>query len=41
MYHESSVSICLHVALTICLCSMYSILSTKAAAFVGDFSIQY
>jgi hypothetical protein len=34
-------SICLPTILTICLCSMYFVLSTRAIAFVVDFSIQY
>jgi hypothetical protein len=36
----SSIFICLHKALTtICLCNMLPILSTRAIAFVVDFSI--
>jgi hypothetical protein len=42
VYAGSSISICLPKALTtICLCSINSIFSTKAIAFVVDFSIQY
>jgi hypothetical protein len=42
VYSGSSISICLtKVLTTICLSSMLSILSTKAIAFVVDFSIQY
>jgi hypothetical protein len=38
----SSISICLPKPLTIiCLCSILSILSTKAIAFVVEFCIQY